>query len=245
MIEVGRLYSDTASLGETDCPHENDINNDIRTFILQKNYPCVAAIQSVVRNDYVIGTYGQFGTGTHWHKLRTDLLNFLKLQSSTQSRYMSFWGVFTASNQTPDNELDFENKFWRELSLLSSEEERAVDWGNINSSDPNDPSFCLSLNGVKLFVVGLHPDSSRFARRFSRPAMVFNAFSQFEVFEEDGTYAAMVKNIRQNELKFQGSINPMVLAHGDAWESIQYSGRENPESWKCPFNFMKQKDKPL
>ena len=73
--------------------------------------------------------------------------------------------------------------------------------------------------------------------------MVFNAFSQFEVFEEEGTYAAMVKIIRQNDLKFQGSINPMVLAHGDAWESIQYSGRENPESWKCPFNFVKQKDK--
>ena len=70
-------------------------------------------------------------------------------------------------------------------------------------------------------------------------------FSQFEVFEEEGTYAAMVKIIRQNDLKFQGSINPMVLAHGDAWESIQYSGRENPESWKCPFHFMKQKDKPL
>jgi hypothetical protein len=244
MRDAGMLYSDPASLLETDLPHTKEINSEIRSLILQDNYPCVAAIQSVVRNDYVIGTYGQFGTGTHWHKLRTDLLNFLELQSSTQSRYMSFWAVFTASNETPDNELDFENKFWRELSLLSSEEERAVDWGNINSSDPNDPSFCVSLNGVKLFVVGLHPASSRFARRFSHPAMVFNAFSQFEVFEE-GAYAAMVKVIRQNDVKFQGSINPMVLAHGDAWESIQYSGRENPEFWKCPFHFMKHKDKHL
>lgn len=244
MMEVGRRYSDPASSNERDCPHEEDINNEIRSFILQENYPCIAAIQSVVRNDYVIGTYGQFGTGTHWHRLRLDLLNFLDLQRSTQSRYLSFWAVFTASTQTLDNELDFENKFWRELSLLSSEEERAVDWGTINSSDPNDPSFCFSLNGEKLFVVGLHPESSRFARRFSRPAMVFNAFSQFEVFEE-GAYATMVKIIRHNDLKFQGSINPMVLAHGDAWESIQYSGRENSESWKCPFHFMKQKDKLL
>ena len=244
MIEVGRLYSDPASIRERDCPHEKDINNEIRSFILQENYPCVAAIQSVIRNDYVIGRYGEFGTDTHWHKLRIDLLNFLELQSSTQSHYMSFWAVFTASNETPDNELDFENKLWRELSLLSSEEERAVDWGNINSSDPNDAAFCISLNGVKLFVVGLHPASSRFARRFSHPAMVFNAFSQFEAFEE-GAYAAMVKIIRQNDVKFQGSINPMVLAHGDAWESIQYSGRENPESWKCPFHFMKHKDKRL
>ncbi len=245
MIEGGRLTSDPASLGKRDCPHDENINDEIRSFILQKNYPCVAAIQSVVRNDYVIGTYGQFGTGTHWHRLRTDLLKFLELQRATKSRYMSFWAVFNAPVQTPDNELHFEKKFWKELSLLSSEEERAGDWGEINSSDPNDPAFCLSLAGVKLFVVGLHPESSRFARRFSCPAMVFNAFSQFEVFEEEGTYAAMVNIIRQNDLRFQGSINPMVLAHGDDWEAIQYSGRENPESWKCPFNFVKQKDKLL
>ena len=56
---------------------------------------------------------------------------------------MSFWAIFTASIHTPDNELDFENKLWRELSLLSSQEERAVDWGNINASDPNDPFLLL------------------------------------------------------------------------------------------------------
>jgi uncharacterized protein len=243
MREAGMHYTDTASVLETDGPHTTDINNEIRALILQENYPCVAAIQSVVRNDYVIGTYGPFGSGTHWHTLRVDLLNFLALQRATQSRYLSFWAVFTAQQQSPDNEIEFEDKFWRELSLLSSEEERSVDWGTIHSSDPNDPSFCVSLKGEQLFVVGLHPQSSRFARRFSRPAMVFNAFSQFETFEKEGTYAAMVKTIRQHELKFQGSINPMVLAHGDAWESIQYSGREHPDSWKCPFHFMKQKDK--
>ena len=187
MIDARMLSSDPASFLETDWPNTTAIHHEIRSLILQKYYPCVAAIQSVVRNDYVIGTYGQFGSGTHWHKLRADLLTFLALQRSTQSRYMSFWAVFTPHNQSPDNEIDFEEKFWRELSLLSSEEERAVDWGKIHSSDPNDPAFCLSLNGEQLFVVGLHPESSRFARRFSRPAMVFNALSQFETFEKEGT----------------------------------------------------------
>ncbi|MDZ4660390.1 MAG: guanitoxin biosynthesis heme-dependent pre-guanitoxin N-hydroxylase GntA [Pseudomonadota bacterium] len=220
-----------------------EINNEIRAFILQKNYPCVAAIQSVVRKDYLVGEYGRFGTLNNWQELRGDLLNFLELQSSTQSRYLSFWAVFTDTNQRPDSETQFEEKFWRELSLLSSEEDRPFDWGKNSSVEPKDPLFCLSLNGEKLFVVGLHPQSSRLARRFSRPAMVFNAFSQFEKFENEGTYAAMVKTIRQRELMFQGSVNPMVLAHGDTWESIQYSGRENPESWKCPFQFIKQENK--
>lgn len=65
MPEADMLYSDTASVLETDCPNTKDINNEIRALILQENYPCVAAIQSVVRNDYVIGTYGPFGSGTH------------------------------------------------------------------------------------------------------------------------------------------------------------------------------------
>jgi|CXWL01.1.fsa_nt_gi FPC/CPF motif-containing protein YcgG len=245
MTDAGTPHSDSASLLETELPPTQAINDEIRSLILQKNYPCVAAIQSVVENDYVIGTYGQFGQGTHWQQLRTDLLQYLKLQRATQSRYMSFWAVFTAPNQRPDNDIEFEAHLWRELSLLSSEEERSVDWGKVNASDPNDHSFCLSLNGEKLFVVGMHPHSSRLARRFPRPAMVFNALSQFERFEQEGTYAAMVDTIRQRDMKFQGSVNPMVLAHGDAWESIQYSGRDNPDSWKCPFHFIKQQDKPL
>ena len=245
MTESGRPRSDTSSLLETEFFESERIHHEIRSLVLQKDYPCVAAIQSVVRNDYMVGTYGQFGHGTHWQNLRADLLHYLELQRVTQSRYMSFWAVFSAAEQAPDGAIDFDANLWRELSLLSSEEERSVDWGKINSSDPNDPSFCLSLNGEKLFVVGLHPQSSRVARRFSRPAMVFNAFSQFEQFVKEGTYTALVNTIRQRDVKLQGSINPMVLAHGDVWESIQYSGHENPDSWKCPFHFMKQQNKPL
>ena len=220
------------------------LHEEVRSFIFQKNYPCVAAIRSVVRNELIIATYGQFGGGAHWKKLRADLLRYLELQSATQSRYLTFWAIFTTSGHIPDNEADFEGHFWHELSLLSSEEERPIDWDKNDSSDPNDPSFCLSLNGTKLFVVGLHPKSSRLARRFSHPAMVFNTLSQFEQFETDGTYSGMVNTIRHRDLHFQGSINPMVLTHGDVWESIQYSGRDNPLSWKCPFQFMKQQNKP-
>lgn len=220
------------------------IHGEIRALILQKNYPCVAAIQSVTQKEYIVATYGQFGSGTHWPQLRADLLQYLTEQRSAQSPYLSFWAVFTSPYPIPDNEIQFEEKLWHELSLLSSEEDRSVDWSEKDSSDPNDRTFCLSLHGDKLFVVGLHPQSSRVARRFSRPAMVFNAMSQFEQFENGGTYKAMVATIRRRELKLQGSINPMVLAHGDVWESIQYSGREVPDSWKCPFQFIKHQKKP-
>ena len=66
MIKVGRLCPGPVSFRERDESSRGRHNNEIRSFILQKNYPCVAAIQSVVRNDYVIGTYGQFG---YWYSL--------------------------------------------------------------------------------------------------------------------------------------------------------------------------------
>ena len=36
MIEGGRLSSDPGAVRERDCPHDEDINNEIRSFILQK-----------------------------------------------------------------------------------------------------------------------------------------------------------------------------------------------------------------
>ena len=182
MIEVG-IPPDSPLLG-TEFSDRAKIHDEIRAFILQEDYPCVAAIQAVIRNDQIIATYGEFGSGTHWQQLRVDLRHYIEVQRATQSRYLSFWAVYTASDHLPNNEGVFEEHLWRELSLLSSEEQRASDWSKDDSSDPNDPAFCLSLDGEKLFVVGLHPQSSRAARRFSYPTMVFNTLSQFEQFEK-------------------------------------------------------------
>lgn len=218
------------------------IHEEIRELITQKNYPCVAAVQSVARNDYLIGVYSDFGTGKSWQRFRKELLSFLSLLKLTGSKYLSFWAVFE-DPLTEFSEDDFEKKFWQEVSMLSSEEERARDWGPENSSDPTDPSFCLSLNGEKLFVVGLHKNSSRKSRQFSKPTFVFNAFSQFEKFKTEGTYDSLVTTTRVRDKKFQGSTNPMAVQHGEQWESIQFSGKQNPTTWKCPFHFFMKKDK--
>ena len=45
----------------------------------------------------------------------------------------------------------------------------------------------------------------------------------------------MVKTIRKRELEFQGSVNPMVEKHSETWEAIQFSGNNNSDNWKCPF----------
>ncbi len=223
----------------------SEITAEIRERILQKNYPCVAAVQSVLRGEYLVGIYGEFGSGRHWSKFRGDLFKFLEAVKKNDSRYLSFWAVFDRQDEpAQDDETEFEKKLWRELSFLTSQEDREKDWAPEDISAPHDKGFCFSLGGEKLFVVGLHPKSSRLARQFSRPALVFNVFSQFEKFEKDGTYQALVNSIRQRDLKFQKSLNPMVVEHSEQWEGIQFSGKKNSQDWQCPFQFMSKKDKP-
>lgn len=208
----------------------------------QRHYPCVAALQSFHKSDYQVGFYGSLGTGGRWRDLRRDLLYFLSCQQASQSSLLTFWALFDESS--PMDEDVFEQGLWRELSHLTSEETREQDWG-VFTSDPNDKSFCLGLGGHRFFVVGLHPEASRLARRFPVPALVFNVFDQFESLKAKGVYDSMVKTNRERDVKFQGEANPMALIHGDDWESIQFSGKSNDgRKWKCPFSFMKGLLKP-
>lgn len=214
---------------------------EIKERLSQKNYPCVAALRSYHKDDYQVGLYGKFGTGAYWQDMRKDLLFFLQEQKKTSSIYLSFWAVFEPEEMT---EQEFEEALWRELSFLTSQEEREADWPKNSVQDPFDPGFRFALGGSEFFVVGLHSRSSRKARCFSRPALVFNVFDQFSQLMKLGQYEKMVNLNRERDRLFQGTVNPMVEKHGESWESIQFSGRSNPGTWKCPFTFFKSFLKP-
>ena len=104
------------------------------------------------------------------------------------------------------------------------------------SGDPDDPHFSLSFGGEAFFVVGLHPNASRPARRFDRPVLVFNLHDQFERLREEGRYERMREAILERDAALAGSINPMLAKHGEVSEARQYSGRIIPDNWTCPFS---------
>jgi len=211
------------------------ISNEIKSLVSQKDYPCIAAMRSYTKDDYQVGMYGSFGTGQSWRTLRNDLLFFLKEQKKTSSIYLSFWAVFEPQEMSEE---EFEQALWNELSHLTSEEDKAFDWPQGAITDPQNPGFRFSLGGSEFFVVGLHSNSSRKARKFSRPTLIFNIFDQFDQLAKQGVYESMVNVNRKKDEKFQGNVNPMVAQHGEQWESIQFSGKENPNAWKCPFHFL-------
>ena len=214
---------------------ENHVDMEIKRLLTQKNYPCVAALQSYHRKDYWVKTYEDFGERYQRPELRRDLLSYLEEYKKTESQHFSFWAVFNDLKNL--NEDQFEMQMWNELSSLSSAESRSQDYDPRFSDDPLNKNFCFSIGGKAFFVVGLHPESSRRSRRFPWPALVFNTFEQFDTLKTNNQYDSMTKVNRLRDKSYQGDANPMVLLYSEIWESIQFSGKKNEASWKCPFHF--------
>ena len=88
---------------------------------------------------------------------------------------------------------------------------------------------------MRFFVIGLHPASSRRARQFPWPTLVFNAHKQFDRLKADGRYPKMQAAIRVREMAWQGSLNPNLSDFGARSEARQYAGRAVEDNWRCPF----------
>lgn len=135
------------------------------------------------------------------------------------------------------NEAEFERAMWERLQSLTDKDAwRGHRLSPEVSSDPTDPHFSLSFGGQAYFVVGLHPNASRMARRTPYPTLVFNLHDQFQQLRASQRYEQMRAAILERDLKLEGSISPMLARHGEESEARQYSGRRVSEDWKCPFS---------
>ena len=149
------------------------------------------------------------------------------------SEYATFIAIFERPRQTTEDE--FERLLWKQLRLLHEHDAAEHDWDPAVATDPSDPHFSFSLGGQALYVIGLHANSSREARRFRWPTLVFNPHQQFERLRADGKWKHMQETIRHRDFELQGTINPMLSDFGERSEARQYSGRAVEENWRAPF----------
>ena len=112
---------------------------------------------------------------------------------------------------------------------------RRHDWDPTVDDDPRSATFSFSIGGRAWYVIGLHPAASREARRFDSVALVFNPHTQFERLRASGRYELVKRSIRERDVALQGSVNPTLADHGERSEARQYSGRNVPSDWQCPF----------
>lgn len=164
-----------------------------------------------------------------------EIESLVRRYQEDQSLFQSFAVIFDMPVDL--DEKSFENFLWqRAVSLTNKDIWHHQPSDNRVSDDPNDPHFSLSFGGEAFFIVGLHPKASRPARRFDRPALVFNLHDQFEQLRQQGKYEKMRATIIERDVAMSGSPNPMLARHGTNSEAKQYSGRAVSDDWKCPFD---------
>jgi FPC/CPF motif-containing protein YcgG len=214
---------------------EQRIRDAFDEFVGDARFPCLAAKTTLRPDDEHLRVYGVLGSTVVSDSLAVDLARFARQASSAGNRLTAFAAIFTG--RPPASERAFERRLWGQLQLLHERDDPAAGWDPAVSADPRDPRFSFSFAGRAFFVVGLHPRSSRLARRFRYPALVFNPHAQFERLRREGHFERLRDRIRARDIALQGSINPSLSDFGERSEAEQYSGRDTTEGpWHCPFH---------
>ena len=215
-----------------DCTHPRA--EAFRDFIRNPPFPCVGAKSALSRGRMKIVVARDITSG--WDDLRIypALLGFIARYRTAPDLFQSFAVIF----EGPDDlsEEAFERSLWARAQSLSDKDAwLGQPYDARVAEDPDNPHFSLSFGGEAFFVVGLHPQASRPARRFSSPVLVFNLHAQFERLRAEGRYEKLRASILERDELLAGDRNPMLARHGETSEARQYSGRLVDQDWRCPF----------
>ena len=212
------------------------IADQLHDHVAEASFPCVGAKAALARGTLEVLTARDITSAWDDVRIHDRLLGWAEEYRADRSLFRSL----AVAYRGPDDldEATFERHLWRRVQSLSDKDAwRGQPYDASVSHDPDDKHFSLSFGGEAFFVVGLHPQASRPARRFSHPVMVFNLHDQFETLRAQGKYENMREKIMVRDEALAGSCNPMLQRHGEASEARQYSGRVVDADWRCPFHY--------
>lgn len=215
-----------------------DIDRKIATqfedFIRDRDFPCVGAKSALSKGTLKVSVCRSMTSNWDDVRIHRELLDWSFGYQNDPGLFRSLAFLFKENEDL--DERSFEAAMWERIQSLADKDawlEQPYD--NRVSPDPNDPHFSLSFGGEAFFVVGMHPRASRPARRFERPALVFNLHDQFEQLRKEQRYERIRQTILERDRDLAGTINPMLARHGENSEARQYSGRLIEDDWACPF----------
>lgn len=204
-------------------------------FIGQRTFPCLGAKASQARRQLQSLCVHDITSARDDHRITRRLQDFAA-QADGDSLFVSLAILFPCSARL--SEQAFEAALWQRLRAIHAIDRADHDWDGSVSADPASANFSMSVGGKAFYVVGLHADANRPARRFRCPVLVFNLHRQFEQLRADGRYEQLRQAIIQRDIAFAGTANPMLAVHGKSSEARQYSGRQIGAEWVCPFHAL-------
>lgn len=215
-------------------PTDEVMEEEFSAFVADERFPCLAGKGTVHRGDHTLRVYDTLGSHDSAAALARDLTIFVQSGPADGAGLRAFVALFRGPDMA--DELAFERRLWRQLRRLHALDGPPTAWDPTVSDDPESPEFSFSFGGRALFVVGMHPASSRLARRFRWPALVFNPRAQFERLRAEGKFERLRTLVRERDVALQGTPNPTLADFGERSEARQYSGRATEPEWRCPFH---------
>lgn len=210
-------------------------SDEFSAVIADTQFPCLGAKSALARG--MLRTVVCHSIASAWDDVRihSELLEWAWAYREDPSGLRSLAIIFEGPADL--DEQQFEAFMWERLQSFADKDHwRGQRYDRTVCPDPEDLHFSLSFGGAAFFVVGLHPQASRPARRVPRPTLVFNLHDQFERLREIDQYERMREKILRRDVALAGDVNPMLARHGEASEARQYSGRAVDANWRCPFH---------
>jgi FPC/CPF motif-containing protein YcgG len=214
---------------------DEEIVKEYREFLNKKEFPCIGAKAALSRNHHIkCIVLSHIGCPVEDTEALQFLYHFVDAYRLSKDPYHSAAVIF--KKPTNITEEAFEDLFWQRLHSLSTLDKRNYAHDTRVDADPSSEKYSFSLKSEAFFIVGLHPASSRKARQFKYPTLVFNPHAEFEKLRASKRFAKMKVVVRKRDIKYSGSINPMLNDFGNASEVYQYSGKRYTSDWVCPLS---------
>lgn len=213
---------------------QNKITADWVKHLEDVSFPCVAAKASLVKDQQRVLVAGHMACPKDDYAILNFIYDFVDNYRKSDSPFNSAVVIFEQPSVL--TEAAFDQFFWQRLQALSDIDAHKFDYDPRVSDNPESDNFSFSLKSEAFFCIGLHPASSRPARRFKYPAIVFNPHNQFEQLRQNNQYQKMKNIIRKRDTALAGGINPMLNDFGTSSEVYQYTGQRLDEQWQCPLH---------
>ena len=164
----------------------NTIIDQFAFFVEHTEFPCVAAKAAWSRKQIKFFIAEHMACPKDDRAILDFLYDFTDQFRKAENQFHTACVIF--KDTAIYNEVMFDQLLWLRLKALSDLDAINYSGDKRVSGDPSSPNYSFSLKDEAYYVVGLSPVSSRTARRFNYPALVFNAHAQFEHLRTTNTY---------------------------------------------------------
>ena len=213
---------------------EELIVKEYKKFLDEKGFPCIGAKAALSRNHIQCIVLTHMACPAQDAEALQFIYNFVDGYRSSKDMYHSAAVIFKGPMSISENA--FDQLLWQRLHSLSSLDKKTFQHDTRVDSDPASARYSFSLKGEAFFIVGLHASSSRKARQFKYPALIFNPHAEFEKLRAANRFTKMREVVRKRDVAYSGSVNPMLNDFNTASEVYQYSGKKYNSDWICPLS---------